>query len=190
MSIYDISAQLGAGDAKSLGDWRGKVLLIVNTASKCGFTPQYKGLQSLQERFGERGFSVLAFPCNQFAGQEPGTDEQIQGFCEMNYHTTFPVFAKIDVNGSNAHPLFAWLKSQKGGLLGSAIKWNFTKFLVGRDGTVLDRYPPTTTPESIAPSIKKAPCARLMMFMMPQTRLKPSATTARIPPAKIPLTRV
>src|SRR5208283_2256725 len=156
MDIYDISARRNAGEEQSLGDYRGQVLLIVNTASRCGFTPQYKGLQALQDRFGARGFSVLAFPCDQFAHQEPGSDEQIRDFCETTYHTTFPLFAKVDVNGPGAHPLFAWLKERKGGLLGSAIKWNFTKFLVGRDGTVLDRYPPTTSPESIAPRIETA----------------------------------
>jgi|SRR5208283_2502907 len=156
MEIYDISAQRSADETQSLDDYRGQVLLIVNTASRCGFTPQYKGLQALQDRFGARGFSVLAFPCNQFANQEPGSDAQIRDFCETNYRTTFPLFAKVDVNGPDAHPLFTYLKERKGGLLGSSIKWNFTKFLVGRDGTVLDRYPPTTSPEMIAPRIETA----------------------------------
>ena len=156
MNMYDISVKRSTGEEESLRDYRGKVLLIVNTASRCGFTPQYKGLQALQERFGTRGFSVLAFPCNQFANQEPGNDAQIQSFCETNYHTTFPVFAKIEVNGRDAHPLFAYLKSQKGGLLGSSIKWNFTKFLVGRDGTVIERFLPITAPETIAPRVEAA----------------------------------
>ena len=156
MNIYDLSVKRSTGEEESLRDYRGKVLLIVNTASRCGFTPQYKGLQALQERFGARGFSVLAFPCNQFANQEPGTDAEIRCFCETNYHATFPVFAKIDVNGRDAHPLFAYLKSQKGGLLGSSIKWNFTKFLVGRDGTVIERFLPITAPETIAPRVEAA----------------------------------
>ena len=156
MSLYDIEAVANNGETQSLAAWRGQVLLVVNTASRCGFTPQYKGLQALQEQFGPRGFSVLAFPCDQFGHQEPGGDEEIRGFCELNYRTTFPLFSKIEVNGANAHPLFVWLKQQKGGFLGSAIKWNFTKFLIGRDGQVLDRYPPTTTPEAIAPKIAAA----------------------------------
>jgi glutathione peroxidase len=155
MTIYDFTAQRNSGEPQSLGDYRGQVLLIVNTASRCGFTPQYKGLQALQDRFGGRGFSVLAFPCNQFGHQEPGSDADIRGFCDTSYHTTFPLFAKVDVNGANAHPLFTYLKTQKGGgVLGSAIKWNFTKFLVGQDGRVLDRFAPTTTPEAIAPKIE------------------------------------
>jgi glutathione peroxidase len=156
MDIYDITARRSGGDTQSLGAWRGQVLLIVNTASRCGFTPQYAGLQSSQDRFAGRGFTVLAFPCDQFGHQEPGDDAQILGFCETTYRTTFPIFAKIEVNGPGQHPLFAHLKARKGGLLGSAIKWNFTKFLVGRDGTVLDRFAPTTTPDSIAPRIEAA----------------------------------
>jgi glutathione peroxidase len=156
MGIHDITARRSLGDIQSLGAWRGQVLLIVNTASSCGFTPQYAGLQALQDRFAGRGFTVLAFPCDQFGHQEPGDDAQIRSFCETTYRTTFPIFAKIEVNGPGQHPLFAHLKARKGGLLGSAIKWNFTKFLVGRDGTVLDRFAPTTTPESIAPRIEAA----------------------------------
>jgi glutathione peroxidase len=157
MDIFAISARRNAGDTQCLGDYRGHVLLIVNTASRCGFTPQYKGLQALQDRFAARGFSVLAFPCDQFGHQEPGNDAEIRGFCETAYRTSFPLFAKIDVNGPRAHPLFAYLKAQKGGgILGGAIKWNFTKFLVGRDGQVLERFPPTATPESIAPRIAAA----------------------------------
>ena len=156
MGLYDITAQLNSGEAQSLGDYRGQVLLIVNTASRCGFTPQYSGLQALQDRFSARGFSVLGFPCDQFGHQEPGTDAEIRGFCDTNYATTFPLFAKIEVNGDGAHPLYRFLKSEKGGLLLSAIKWNFTKFLVGRDGTVLERLAPQTTPDSIAPAIEQA----------------------------------
>jgi glutathione peroxidase len=156
MGIHDITARRSLGDIQSLGAWRGQVLLIVNTASSCGFTPQYAGLQALQDRFAGRGFTVLAFPCDQFGHQEPGDDAQIRSFCETTYRTTFPIFAKIEVNGPGQHRLFAHLKARKGGLLGSAIKWNFTKFLVGRDGTVLDRFAPTTTPESIAPRIEAA----------------------------------
>jgi glutathione peroxidase len=157
MNLYELTARTNSGAPQPLSDYRGQVLLIVNTASRCGFTPQYKGLQDLQDRFAPRGFSVLAFPCNQFGHQEPGSDADISAFCETSYQTTFPLFAKIDVNGAKAHPLFTYLKSKKGGgILGSAIKWNFTKFLVGRDGTVLDRFAPTTTPEAIAPKIEAA----------------------------------
>jgi len=140
----------------SLGVYIGHVVLVVNVASNCGFTPQYAGLQALQERYNARGFSVLAFPCNQFGGQEPGTDEEIREFCQTKYNVTFPVFGKIDVNGPQAHPLFVWLKSKKGGFMGNAIKWNFTKFLVDRTGTVVARYAPTTTPEEIAADIEAA----------------------------------
>ena len=156
MALYDIAAQRNDGSTQSLGDYRGQVLLIVNTASRCGFTPQYKGLQALQDRFGPRGFQVLAFPCDQFGHQEPGTDAEIRGFCDTTYRISFPLFTKIEVNGSGAHPLYKFLKDQKGGLLTSAIKWNFTKFLIGRDGAVLERFPPTTTPEAIAPKIDRA----------------------------------
>ncbi|MBS0640275.1 MAG: glutathione peroxidase [Proteobacteria bacterium] len=156
MSFHDITVRTNAGEPQSLGDYRGQVLLVVNTASRCGFTPQYKGLQALQDRFGSRGFNVLAFPCDQFGHQEPGTDAEIRGFCDTTYRITFPLFAKIMVNGSGAHPLYQFLKGQKGGLLTSAIKWNFTKFLIGGDGTVLERFPPTTTPEAIAPKIEQA----------------------------------
>jgi glutathione peroxidase len=153
MSIYDFSARLGSGEEKSLAEYRGQALLVVNVASKCGFTPQYKGLQALHAEYGPRGFSVLAFPCDQFGHQEPGTDAEIAGFCDTNYGVTFPLFAKIAVNGDAAHPLYVWLKSQKGGLLGDGIKWNFTKFLVDRAGEVRTRYAPTAKPESIAPDI-------------------------------------
>ena len=156
MGLYDITAQRNSGEAQSLGDYRDKVLLIVNTASRCGFTPQYTGLQALQDRFGARGFSVLGFPCDQFGHQEPGSDAEIRSFCDTSYAVAFPLFAKIEVNGEGAHPLYRFLKSERGGLLGSAIKWNFTKFLIGRDGVVLDRFAPQTTPEAIAPAIEKA----------------------------------
>ncbi|MGA2891308.1 MAG: glutathione peroxidase [Xanthobacteraceae bacterium] len=150
MPIHDFSARLGTGQERRLADYRGKVLLIVNVASKCGFTPQYKGLQALYEQFQSRGFEILAFPCDQFGHQEPGSDAEIAAFCSDTYGVTFPLFAKIDVNGNNAHPLYVWLKKQKGGLLGDRIKWNFTKFLVDKAGAVCARFAPTTRPESLA----------------------------------------
>ncbi len=156
MGLYDITARTNAGIEESLGAYRGQVLLIVNTASRCGFTPQYAGLQKLQERFAAKGFSVLAFPCDQFGHQEPGSDAEIKTFCETSYRTSFPLFAKIEVNGPGAHPLFVFLKGEKTGILGSGIKWNFTKFLVGRDGRVLERFSPQTAPEAIAPKIEAA----------------------------------
>ena len=156
MDIYDITAKRNGGETQSLRDYQGQVLLIVNTASRCGFTPQYQDLQALQDRFGAKGFSVLAFPCDQFGHQEPGDNAEILSFCQTRYAATFPIFEKIDVNGAGAHPLFTHLKSKKGGLLGSGIKWNFTKFLVGKDGTVLDRYAPSTSPDAIAPDIEAA----------------------------------
>lgn len=156
MSIYDYTVKTAAGEDESLGIYKGKVLLIVNVASKCGFTPQYQGLEELYKTYGERGLVVLGFPCNQFKSQEPGSDADIQEFCRLNYGVSFPVYAKIDVNGDSAHPLFKYLKEQKGGVLGRAIKWNFTKFLVGADGTVIDRYAPTTKPQDIAKDIEKA----------------------------------
>jgi glutathione peroxidase len=154
-SIYDFSAKLNSGEEKPLADYRGKVLLIVNTASKCGFTPQYKGLEELYKKYAAQGVEVLGFPCDQFGHQEPGSDDEIRGFCELNFGVTFPLFSKIEVNGEGAHPLYKYLKSQAGGLLGSAIKWNFTKFLVGRDGHVIGRYSPTTTPAKIGEDIAK-----------------------------------
>jgi glutathione peroxidase len=150
MTIYDFSARLSTGEERHLADYRGKVLLIVNVASKCGFTPQYKGLQALHEQFGPRGFEVLAFPCDQFGHQEPGLDAEIATFCNRTYGVTFPLFAKLEVNGQNAHPLYVWLKQQKGGLLGDSIKWNFSKFLIDRAGGVKARFAPTTKPESLA----------------------------------------
>ena len=156
-SIYDLSVRTATGDEQSLADYRGKVLLIVNTASRCGFTPQYAGLEALYRKYAEQGFLVLGFPCNQFAGQEPGDSEEIRSFCSLTYDVTFPLFAKVAVNGSDAAPLFRYLKNAAPGLLGSrAIKWNFTKFLVGRDGAVIARYAPTTKPEQLEEVIKVA----------------------------------
>ncbi len=150
MSIYEFEARAIDGTSVSLDRYRGKVLLIVNVASECGFTPQYAGLEALYRRHRARGLVVLGFPCNQFGHQEPGDEEEIRQFCTTRYDVTFPLFAKIEVNGPGAHPLYRYLKQRQPGLLGSeAIKWNFTKFLVGRDGTVLRRYAPTDTPEVI-----------------------------------------
>ena len=155
--VYDYTVDDIAGKPVKLDRYTGNVLLIVNVASKCGFTPQYTGLEALQQRFHARGFDVLGFPCNQFGGQEPGTDSEIAQFCETSFGVTFPLFAKIDVNGDRAAPLYQFLKAEKPGILGSeAIKWNFTKFLVNREGQVLKRYAPTDTPEAIAPDIDKA----------------------------------
>ncbi|WP_250434565.1 MULTISPECIES: glutathione peroxidase [unclassified Caballeronia] len=154
--IYGFSAETLDGATVSLDKYRGKVLLIVNTASECGFTPQYKGLQEVYQQYAARGFEVLGFPCNQFGKQEPGDAGQIGAFCEQNYGVTFPMFAKIEVNGSNAHPLYKYLKDKEPGLLGiEAIKWNFTKFLVDRSGKVIKRYAPQTKPESITDDIEK-----------------------------------
>jgi glutathione peroxidase len=150
MPIYDFSALLGTGEERRLADYRGKVLLVVNVASQCGFTPQYEGLQRLYQRFGARGFEVLAFPCDQFGRQEPGSDPEISAFCDRTYGVTFPLFAKTEVNGKNAHPLYVWLEQEKPGLLGSSVKWNFTKFLVDRAGAVRARFAPMTKPDSIA----------------------------------------
>jgi glutathione peroxidase len=156
-SIKDFTAERLDGSTEKLGDLAGKALLVVNTASKCGFTPQYAGLEKLQQDYAGRGFSVLGFPCNQFGAQEPGDAEEIAKFCSLTYDVTFPMFAKVDVNGPNTHPLFAWLKKSKPGLLGSqAIKWNFTKFLIDRSGAVVGRYAPTDAPESLRGDIEKA----------------------------------
>jgi glutathione peroxidase len=152
--VYDFTAQSLAGEEVPLKRFEGQVLLIVNTASACGFTPQYKGLQELHLKLSPRGLAVLGFPCNQFGGQEPGDGRQIEQFCESNYAITFPMFAKIDVNGSHAHPLYDYLKREKSGLLGSAIKWNFTKFLVDRTGKVVGRYAPTVRPENLTKEIE------------------------------------
>ena len=153
-SIYDFSARSLAGEETPLKRFEGKVLVVVNTASACGFTPQYKGLEALQQKYAARGFSVLGFPCNQFGRQEPGTAAEIEEFCATNYAVSFPLFDKIEVNGDNAHPLYQYLRREKSGLLGSAIKWNFTKFLVDRSGKVVGRYAPTTTPEQLTRDIE------------------------------------
>jgi len=156
MNVFDFSANSLDGQPVSLDRFRGQVLLVVNTASACGFTPQYKGLEELHRQYGERGLAVLGFPCNQFGKQEPGTESEIGAFCEKNYGVTFPMFAKVDVNGDEAHPLFTYLKQEKPGVLGTeGIKWNFTKFLVGRDGEVVKRYAPQTAPADIADDIEK-----------------------------------
>ena len=153
-SIYDFNATSLAGEDTPLKRFEGKVLLIVNTASACGFTPQYKGLEALQQKYAARGFSVLGFPCNQFGRQEPGSAAEIGQFCSSNYAVSFPMFDKIDVNGDNAHPLYQYLRGEKSGLLGSSIKWNFTKFLIDRSGKVVGRYAPTTTPEQLTKDIE------------------------------------
>ena len=152
--VYDFTASSLTGEQVPLKRFEGQVLLIVNTASACGFTPQYRGLEALQRELGPRGFSVLGFPCNQFGGQEPGDAKQIEAFCETKYDVTFPMFAKIDVNGSKAHPLYDYLRSEKSGLLGSSIKWNFTKFVVDRSGKVVSRHAPTVIPEALKREIE------------------------------------
>jgi glutathione peroxidase len=155
-TAWDFDAVSLTGRPAPLKTWRGKVALIVNVASRCGLTPQYRGLQALHERFADRGFVVLGFPSNQFGAQEPGGPEEIAEFCEVNYGVDFPMFGKVDVNGDDAHPLWKWLKAEKPGALGiEAIKWNFSKFLVDRDGRVVERYAPTTEPEAIAADIEK-----------------------------------
>ena len=155
-TIADFTADLPGGKQLNLADKQGKVLLVVNTASKCGFTPQYDGLETLWKQYGERGFEVLAFPCNQFGGQEPGTADQIEEFCKVNFGLSFPLMAKVEVNGPNETPLYSWLKSEAPGVMGTkSIKWNFTKFLIDRDGKVVRRYAPTDKPESIAKDIEK-----------------------------------
>lgn len=155
-TLADFSVPLLSGADQPLSEFEGKVVLIVNVASKCGLTPQYAGLEALYKQYGERGFVVLGFPCNQFAEQEPGTNEEIASFCEVNYGVTFPIFTRIDVNGDDTHPLYKWLKESAPGILGSeAIKWNFTKFLIDRSGAVVERYAPTTEPADIAGDIEK-----------------------------------
>ena len=156
-SVFEFSARDIQGRERSLAEWRGQVLLLVNTASACGFTPQYAGLQALYHAYRPRGFVVLGFPCNQFGAQEPGTATQIAAFCETNYVVEFPLFDKIDVNGAHTHALWRWLKDQASGVLGTeAIKWNFTKFLVGRDGQVIRRYAPQTQPDALRADIEMA----------------------------------
>jgi len=154
-SIYDFTAKTLGGKDVSLADYRGEVLLVVNTASKCGFTPQYEGLEKLYENLHPKGLTVLGFPCNQFGAQEPGSADEIGQFCQVNYGVSFPMFAKIDVNGPDAHPLYNYLKHEKSGLFGSRIKWNFTKFLIDRAGKVIARYAPTTKPKALEESIAK-----------------------------------
>ena len=153
-TFFDFKADTIDGEERSLSDYEGKVALVVNVASQCGLTPHYGGLEELYRSFKDRGLVVLGFPCNQFGGQEPGSENEIKTFCETRYGVTFPMFAKIDVNGSRAHPLFNHLKHEKSGLLGSSIKWNFTKFLVDRLGRVVGRYAPTATPEGIRREIE------------------------------------
>lgn len=155
MNIYDFKVKDSFGDEVSLSDYKGKVLLVVNTASKCGFTPQYEGLQKLYDKYGNDKFEILGFPCNQFANQEPGNDEDIRKFCSLNYGVTFPIFKKIDVNGENAEPLFTYLKESSPGFLGKAIKWNFTKFLIDSEGNVIERFAPTTEPEKLEKQIEE-----------------------------------
>jgi glutathione peroxidase len=154
-AVHDFRVTTLSGAPLELAQYRGKVLLIVNTASKCGFTPQYKGLEDVYRQFNERGFEVLGFPCNQFGAQEPGNAAEIADFCEQNYGVSFPLFAKIEVNGEHADPLFQYLKEAAPGLLGKNIKWNFTKFLIRKDGSVYKRYAPLTKPEDIAADIEK-----------------------------------
>jgi glutathione peroxidase len=157
MSIHDITATRLDGSSSDLAEYRGKVLLIVNVASRCGFTPQYAGLEALYRKYRDRGFVVLGFPCNQFGAQEPGSEAEIGSFCSSTYDVTFPLFAKVDVNGADAHPLYQHLKSAKPGILGTeGIKWNFTKFLVNRQGEVVERYAPKDTPESLDSAIAAA----------------------------------
>ena len=153
--FYQFNAETLNGDTRSLSDYKGQVVLVVNTASKCGFTPQYKGLQELYETYKNRGFTVLGFPCNQFGSQEPGSSDDINSFCEMNYGVEFPMFNKIDVNGDEAHPLFVYLKDELSGTLGDKVKWNFTKFLIDRNGKPVKRYASTTKPEKIEKDIVK-----------------------------------
>ena len=156
MNVHDFTVAMPGGAAQDLSAYKGKVMLIVNTASKCGLTPQYEGLEALNRKYADKGLVVMGFPCNQFAGQEPGDEEAIQSFCSLNYNVAFPLAKKVDVNGDNADPLWKHLKDQQAGLLGSrGIKWNFTKFLVDKDGKVVGRYAPTVTPESLEKDIEK-----------------------------------
>lgn len=155
-TIYDFSATTIDGEHRSLADFRGKVLLVTNVASRCGFTPQYEGLQQLYRDYGGQGFEVLGFPCDQFAHQEPGDADEIRNFCTLTYDVTFPMFDKIEVNGPGEHPLYTWLKAEAKGVLGGRIKWNFTKFLVGRDGRVIKRYAPATKPSQLRGDIEAA----------------------------------
>ncbi len=155
MTIYDYQATDAKGNMINMGDYKGKVLLIVNTATGCGFTPQYKGLQELYDKYRDQGFEILDFPCNQFGHQAPGNIDEIQSFCELKYQTTFKLFAKTDVNGKNEAPLYTFLKSRKGGIFNSKIKWNFTKFLIDRNGKVTERFSPATKPEKLENKIRE-----------------------------------
>lgn len=155
-TLGDFTANTLQGKERSLSDFEGDVVLVVNTASKCGLTPQYEGLQELYEKYRDRGFTILGFPSNEFAGQEPGSSDEIEEFCQVNYGVGFPMFEKIKVNGKQAHPLYQWLKSEQGGVLGERIKWNFTKFLVDRQGNVIERFAPQTEPKDLAESIEAA----------------------------------
>ncbi|PHG67822.1 glutathione peroxidase [Bacillus toyonensis] len=156
MTVYDFSAKTITGEDKSLKDYKGKALLIVNVASKCGFTPQYKGLQEVYDKYKDQGLEILGFPCNQFGGQEPGTEADITSFCELNYGVNFPMFAKVDVKGDKAHPLYTYMTEQAPGLLGmKAVKWNFTKFLIGKEGKVVGRFAPQTKPVDLEVEIEK-----------------------------------
>lgn len=156
MSVFDFTAPLAGGKSQDLADYKGKVLLVVNTASKCGFTPQYEGLEALHRKYADQGFEVIAFPCNQFGSQEPGNEEEIKNFCSLTYDVTFPLMAKVDVNGDKTDPLWAYMKQQQAGLMGSrGIKWNFTKFLVNKKGDVVARHGPQVKPEALAKDIEK-----------------------------------
>jgi len=155
-TLHDFTMTTLEGEQRPLADYAGKVVLVVNTASQCGLTPQFEGLEKLYQEYGDDGLVVLGFPCNQFGAQEPGSSEEIGSFCQRNYGVSFPMFEKIEVNGDGAHPLYQWLRTEKGGLLGDKIKWNFTKFLVGPDGEVVKRYAPTTAPEKLSDDIEKA----------------------------------
>lgn len=156
-NFYDFTVKNSQNQDESLSKYKGQVTLVVNVASKCGFTPQYKGLEELYREFKAQGFNIIGFPCNQFGAQEPGSNEEIQQFCSLNYDVSFPVMAKVDVNGDDAAPIYKWMKSAAPGLLGTeAIKWNFTKFLIGKDGQVLERYAPQKEPKEIASDIQKA----------------------------------
>jgi glutathione peroxidase len=156
-NVYDFEADTISGQASKLDEYKGKVLLVVNTASKCGLTPQFKGLEELHNKYKDKGLQIIGFPCNQFGHQDPGSNDEIQEFCQMNYGVSFPMFAKIDVNGDNTHPLYQHLKTEAPGLLGSEkIKWNFTKFLVNKNGEVIKRFAPATKPEKLESAIKSA----------------------------------
>ena len=155
-TLSDFTATTITGEEQTFDAYAGKVALVVNTASQCGFTPQFTGLESLHDQYADQGFAVLGFPCDQFGHQEPGDEAEIQNFCDQTYGVTFPMFAKVEVNGEDAHPLYQWLKSEQSGMFGGAVKWNFTKFLIGRDGLVINRYGSTTKPGKIRPDIEAA----------------------------------